>query len=522
VKIALLAMFVIGFVAGAMAAETEATVTPDKVQDAIPQLEKLITKTLQKTGVPGLAVGVVYKDWVIYLKGFGVREVGKSEAVDPDTVFQLASVSKPIASTVAAVAVGRGLADWDDQIVQHDPEFQMYIPWVTYEITIRDFLCHRSGLPTSSGDLLEDLGGDRQQALFSLRYQRPTTSFRSAYAYSNFGYTEGAIAIAKAAGKSWEDLSAELLYSPLGMTSTSSRFSDYMARTNRAKPHVLVDGKWIAKYQREPDAQAPAGGVSSNVRDLMQWLRLQLSDGKLSDQKIVDSKALAETHRPQIVMRQAEDPARDHPGFYGLGWDISYDDNGLVFWTHSGAFDLGAATNVNLLPSESLGIVILTNTSPIGVPESLTKSFYDLVLTGKVQRDWLVLYAKAFEEIGAPTYGTEVNYTHSREKATPALPAGAYTGTYHNDMYGDLEIAEKDGALTMTLGPKKMVFPLRHFDRDIFTYQPVGENAYGLSGVMFNIGPKQKTSSVTLENLMVTDEGTFSRQGSEERGPRSE
>ena len=93
---------------------------------------------------------------------------------------------------------------------------------------------------------------------------------------------------------------------------------------------------------------------------------------------------------------------------------------------------------------------------------------------------------------------------------------------YHNDMYGDLEIAEKDGTLTMTLGPKKMVFPLQHFDRDIFTYQPVGENAYGLSGVMFNIGPKQKTSSVTLENLMVTDEGTFSRQGSEERGPRSE
>jgi hypothetical protein len=245
----------------------------------------------------------------------------------------------------------------------------------------------------------------------------------------------------------------------------------------------------------------------------MQWVRLQLNDGKLGDQKIADAKALAETHRPQIVMRQAEDPARDRPGFYGLGWDISYDYGGLVFWAHSGAFDLGAATNVNLFPSESLGIVILTNTKPIGVPEALTKSFYDLVLTGKVQRDWLVLYGKGFEEISAPTYGTEVDYTKPPEKLTPALPAAAYTGTYHNDIYGDLEIVEKDGGLTMTLGPKKMVFPLQHFDRDIFTYQPTGENAYGLSGVMFNVGPKQKAIAVTLENLMVTDEGTFSRQG---------
>ncbi|MBV8968733.1 MAG: serine hydrolase [Verrucomicrobia bacterium] len=510
-KIALLVTFIATIAAGAIAAETGTTVTQEKVQNAIPQLEKLIADTMQKTGVPGLAVGIVYKDQIVYLKAFGVREEGKPDPVDPDTVFQLASLSKPIASTVAAIVVGRGLADWDDQIVQHDPGFQMYIPWVTYEITIRDFLCHRSGLPTSSGDLLEDLGGNREQALFSLRYQRPTSSFRSAYAYSNFGYTEGATAIAKAAGKSWEDLSAELLYSPLGMTSTSSRFSDYITRTNRAKPHVLVDGKWVAKYQREPDAQAPAGGVSSNVRDLMQWTRLQLNDGKLGDQKIVDGKALAETHRPQIVMRQAEDPARDRAGFYGLGWDISYDYNGLVFWAHSGAFDLGAATNVNLLPSESLGIVILTNTSPIGVPESLTKSFFDMVLTGKVQRDWLELYGKGFAEITAPNYGTEVDYTHPPEKATPALPAAAYIGTYHNDMYGDLVIAEKDSGLTMTLGPKKMMFPLQHFDRDIFTYQPVGENAYGLSGVMFNLGPKQKATSVMLENLMVTDEGTFSR-----------
>src|SRR5208282_643540 len=145
-----------------------------------------------------------YMDEVIYLKGFGVREVDAPAAVGPDTIFQLASVSKPIAATVVAALVGDGVIGWDDPIVRHDPGFEMYDPWVTRQVTLRDMFAHRSGLPDHAGDLLEDMGWDRDAILYRLRYQKPGSSFRSHYAYTNFGFTEAAVAAAKASGQSWE------------------------------------------------------------------------------------------------------------------------------------------------------------------------------------------------------------------------------------------------------------------------------------------------------------------------------
>ena len=156
----------------------------------------------------------------------------------------------------------------------------MFDPWVTREITIRDFYAHRSGLPQHSGDLLEDLGFTRRDILRRLRYQRPNTSFRSDYAYTNFGMTEAGVAAVKAYGLEWEDASEEKLYKPLGMNSTSSRYADFLARPDKALGHVLINGKWVQKYKRDPDTQSPAGGASSSVNDLAKWMRLQLAEGK--------------------------------------------------------------------------------------------------------------------------------------------------------------------------------------------------------------------------------------------------
>jgi CubicO group peptidase (beta-lactamase class C family) len=127
----------------------------------------------------------------------------------------------------------------------------MHDAWVTKEITIRDLYAHRSGLPDHAGDLLEDLGFTREEILRRLRYQEPDASFRSGYAYTNFGLTEGGVAAAKATGKQWEELSEEKLYVPLGMTSTSSRHADFLARRNRALGHVKIGGQWVQKYQRD-------------------------------------------------------------------------------------------------------------------------------------------------------------------------------------------------------------------------------------------------------------------------------
>lgn len=490
-------------------AQQKPQVTSEQVTHALQEFEKLAQKQIQENALPGLAVAVVFQDKTVYAKGFGVRDTSTKEPIDADTVFQLASVSKSIASTVIAELVGEGKITWDSKLSALDPTFEMFDPWVTREITIRDMYAHRSGLPEHAGDLLEDLGFTRGEILHRLRYQHPASSFRSHYAYTNFGITEGGVAAAKAYDLDWEKASEEKLYRPSGMTLTSSRYADFTARKNKALGHVLVDGKWVQKFKRDADAQSPAGGVSSSVNDVAKWVRLQLANGKFDGKQIVDEKALAETHHPQMLT--GFNPFTGLPSFYGLGWNVSYDDQGRLRLNHSGAFALGAATHVNLAPSEQLGIVVLTNAYPIGMAEALGTTFMDTALYGKPTQDWFAIFKQAFSNPAA--VGTVLGFDYSKPPASPApaLKNGAYVGRYTNDYFGDVSVVEKDGGLAIVEGPKNKTFPMQHYDRDTFTYETADENAVGRSGVTFIVGPDGKAGQVVVENLNVRGEGTFKR-----------
>jgi CubicO group peptidase (beta-lactamase class C family) len=484
-------------------------VTSEQVTHAIQELEKLAQKQINENALPGLAIAVVFQDRVVYAKGFGVRDVNTKERIDADTVFQLASLSKSIGSTVVADLVGEGKITWDSKLSVLDPMFEMFDPWVTREITIRDMYAHRSGLPAHAGDLLEDLGFPRAEILYRLRYQPPASSFRSRYAYTNFGITEGGIAAAKAYGLDWEKASEEKLYRPLGMTSTSSRYADFMACKNKALGHVLVDGKWVQKFKRDPDAQSPAGGVSSSVNDVAKWMRLQLANGKFDGKQVVDEKALVETHHPNMLTGFS--PFTGLPGFYGLGWNVSYDEQGRLRLSHSGAFALGAATQVNLVPAEQLGVVVLTNAYPIGMAEALGTTFVDTALYGKPTQDWFAIFKKAFSDPAA--VGTVLGFDYSKPPTSPvpALTNSGYLGKYTNDFFGEISILEKNGELAIVEGPQNKTFPMQHYDRDTFTYETAGENAVGRSGITFTIGPDGKANQVVVENLNVHGEGTFKR-----------
>jgi CubicO group peptidase (beta-lactamase class C family) len=490
-------------------AQEKSHVTLQQVTHAVQELEKLAQKQIQEHALPGLAIAVVFQDKVVYAKGFGVRDTNKKQPIDADTVFQLASISKSVGSTVVAELVGEGKITWDSKLSALDPTFEMFDPWVTREITIRDMYAHRSGLPEHAGDLLEDLGFTRAEILHRLRYQRPASSFRSHYAYTNFGITEGGVAAAKAYGLDWEKASEEKLYRPLGMTSTSSRFADFIARSNKALGHVLVDSKWVQKFERDPDAQSPAGGVSSSVNDVAKWLRLQLANGNFDGKKVIDEKALLETRHPQILTGFS--PFTGLPSFYGLGWNVNYDEQGRLHLNHSGAFALGAATHVNLVPSEQLGIVVLTNAYPIGMAEALGTTFLDTTLYGKPTKDWFAIFKQAFSNPAA--VGTVLGFDYSKPPASPApaLKNGAYVGRYANDFFGEISIVEKDRRLAIAEGPKNETFPMQHYDRDTFTYETEGENAVGRSGITFTIGPDGKAAQVVVENLNVRGEGTFKR-----------
>src|SRR5262249_9809685 len=236
----------------------------------------------------------------------------------------------------------------------------------------------------------------------------------------NVAFTEAAVAAARAAGKTWEDLAAERLFRRLGMDRTSFRHSDYAAAANRAKLHARIGGRWVAKFDRQPDAQAPAGGASPPARVLAGWMRLLLAGGHFDGKPVIAPDALDETQRPQVISSRAKRPI-DRTGFYGLGWNVGHDPAGRLTLNHSGAFDLGAATFVALVPGEGLGIVVLTNGAPIGVPEAVALSFLDLVHDGKLGRDWFATMTPAFAELARPRYGTRGGYQEEPAGKPPPL-----------------------------------------------------------------------------------------------------
>lgn len=491
-------------------AQTPPTIAAPAVADAVAKVQALARQAIAARAVPGLAIAVVFDDKLVWSGGFGVRDVASGAPVDADTVFQLASLSKPLASTVVAELVGEGRIGWDAKIADLDPAFRMADPWVTAHVTLADLFSHRSGLPDHAGDLLEDLGFSRAEVLRRLRYQTGGGAFRASYAYTNFGLTEAGVAAAGAYGETWEDAAQTRLFAPLGMTSTSYRYADFLARPDRALGHVKAGERWVAQFRRDPDPEAPAGGASSSANDMARWMRLQLAGGAFEGRRIVDAAALEETRLPQV--RTGANHLTGAPTFYGLGWNVSYDAQGRLRLSHSGAFALGAATAVALVPAEHLGIVVLTNAAPVGVAEGLTFAFIDQALYGRQTQDWLTLMTKVFADPAALGLTPGFDYAKPPPARSPPLADAAYAGDYANPYFGDLQIAARGGALAMILGPGRTVFPLTPYDRDTFTYETVGENAVGRSGVTFTVGPAGKAARVIVENLNIHDDGVFARQ----------
>lgn len=209
---------------------------------------------------------------------------------------------------------------------------------------------------------------------------------------------------------------------------------------------------------------------------MSRWLRLQLADGTLDGKRIIPAATLARTHVPQIVSQPPTSPT-GRAGFYGLGWNVSYDDSGKLRLSHSGAFELGTNANVTMLPLEKLGIVVLTNGAPVGLADAVALDFFDVAQHGKATTDWLPLlasvYAKEVDGARSPT-----DYAHPPASAKPAKDSAAYTGTYDNPYYGKATVtADNKGALTLALGPKPMLFPLTHYDGDTFSFETTGEMA---------------------------------------------
>jgi CubicO group peptidase (beta-lactamase class C family) len=442
----------------------------EQVDKAIAELDDIVAGLMQRTGVPGMAVAVVRGGRTVYAKGFGTRELGTNAPVDADTVFQLASVSKPIGATVVAAQVGLGRVQWDTRLRSLLPWFALSSPQASDAVTIADMYAHRSGLPEHAGDRLEDMGYDRRGVLERLRHY-PLMPLREHYDYTNFGMTAAAEAVSVAANTDWASLSETALYQPLGMTRTTSRYAEFLGQPNRARGHVKYTGSWqVSAIPRDPDAQSPAGGVSSSVGDVAKWMALVMGRGVYEGRRIVDEAAMEACVTRQ--MRSGGGP----DDYYGFGFIVAVTPRGRTVFTHSGGFALGAGTTFRIVPSAGVGIVALTNGYPVGVAEAASLAFVDIVETGAVQRDWLAVVEPSFEELLRPE-GSLVGVPRPANPAAPSRPLADFAGVYANALHGPATIALEDGSLVLTIGPAPLRLPLSHWDGDVFTFTLVNENA---------------------------------------------
>jgi CubicO group peptidase (beta-lactamase class C family) len=508
----LLAMTVIP-AANAQSSDADAEAGADagkaRIQAAVDRLDALAERTLADFRLPGLAIAVVHEGKTVFAKGYGLRELGKPGKVDADTVFQIASLSKSLAASVVAQQVGEGVVTWDTPVSRHLPWFTLSDAWVGSHVTIGDLFAHRSGLPDHAGDDLELLGFSRREILERLA-QLPLKAYRDNYAYTNFGLTTAAVAVAAAAGTDWESLSEQAIYAPLGMTRTSSRFDDYQARDNRASGHVYTDGAFRDLQRRQPDAQSPAGGVSSTAHDMARWLTMMLANGQYEGKTVIKDTALLPALSPQVVSRRSE-TADSLPSFYGFGVGVGVSADASIMLSHSGMFVLGTGTNYMMSPAHDLGIVVLSNGAGVGAVEAVSAEFMDLAINGEVTRDWAGGYRGLFEAqaLNAPA-GSTVGQTPPTD-AEASAPLSDLVGQYASAYFGEAQVDLVEDALVLTLGPSGQTFDLTHWSGNTFVFPVFNEERpYGSrSTVTFDLA--DKPASMQVEFLNDTGLGTFIR-----------
>lgn len=470
---------------------------PDMSQ-VLPRWRQLVKEAVARSGVPGCAVAVVYQGQVVMLEGFGVGDLEHPAPVDGDTVFRLASCSKPVATTTVAALVGEGKVSWDTPIHELDPGFALNDPWVTAHVTVRDLCSHRSGLPGQAGNELEELGWDQAHVLHALRDIPLDNRFRASYSYSNFGITAGVEAATQ--GK-FPELVVEKVFVPLGMTRSRSRFADFEKLSNTAQEHILENGKAVRRFNRMPDVQAPAGGIYSSARDLTRFVMLHLGEGTVDGQTIVAQDALVATHQP--VMLTGFNPATFSSGFYGLGWAVSYDQYGMTEVKHSGAFSTGSRSQILLIPQAKLGVVVLCNAFPSGLPEALSQALVDLTFGGQADLESVLKMNDTVGQGMAGMVDQGLSLSQRPSQPLPPGPPSRYDGTFANDYFGPARVEN----MQLSLGPDfKLKAPLQPWDGDTFFYQLELSDGPLVTLVRF------EGDGFTLENLNDFKTGHFQRQ----------
>ncbi|WP_332698071.1 serine hydrolase domain-containing protein [Bosea sp. (in: a-proteobacteria)] len=427
------------------------------IEALLPEFEKQVAAGLKAFSVPGVAVGIVHDDKLIYAKGFGVRAQGKPEAVTAETLFQVGSTTKAFLSVTLAQAVDAGRLGWNDPVIDHHPAFQLSDPWITRDFRVLDLAAQRSGLTPYVNDGLTFLGFDKETMIRSLRVAPQLGAFRSDFRYLNIPHVVGGEIVAKANGTpSWFASLKRSVLDPLGMAATTGTAEAIEKAADHAMGHRLDAAPVAVPFHPAfPYALGPAGALNSNVPDMAKWLRLQLGRGIFDGKVVVSEENLDVTWTPRVAMNERT--------AYAVGWVVSATPRGRIIWHNGGTSGFGA--HAGFLPDAKTGIVILTNLENGGMPDALAMWFYDRVL-GNPAVDNIALGAAASKAKREAALKEAAGFVAGPLPANAAALAGAYV----SPILGDATVALVDGKLQMTLEKTEAVGLLEASRDDPFLF----------------------------------------------------
>lgn len=430
--------------------------------------DRYVAKAAQDWKVPGLAIAVVSGDSLVFAKGYGVAELGKPAPATEHTRFAIGSTTKAMTTAALAMLVDEGKLRWDDKVIDILPDFRLYDPWVTREITVRDLLTHRSGLPNT--DVLWAVRENQYtpaEMMRRLRYVRPNSSFRSQWLYQNVVYGIGGLIVERVSGMPWETFIRTRIFAPLGMRESETLVKDIVGKPDVATPHDLVRDTVRVVPIRSTDAVASAGSVYSSVSDMSRWMRFMLDSGRVGTQRLIKPETFREIVAPQIRAPESEYPALElaQPHFfsYALGWFVQ-DYHGKTVWMHTGSID-GMVAIIGLLPEQNVGVYVLGNLDHAELRHALMYEVFDMYGAGP-KRDWSAdlraLFAKRREAVAAAPRATDTR---------PSLSLDRYVGTYADSAFGAIEVTLANGALRGRY-EKADLGTLEHVQYDTFRSRP--------------------------------------------------
>lgn len=479
---------------------TQAQVAPP------PDFDAYVHSVMERFEVPGLSVAIVKDGQIVLAKGYGVRALGSSDRVDAETLFGIASNTKVFTATALGILVEEGKLEWDAPVVRYLPAFQMYDPWVTRHITVRDLLVHRSGLGLGAGDLMFWPPTDftRPELVERLRYIPPATSFRSAYAYDNVLYPVAGEVIAEVTGMSWEDFVASRILGPVGMTRSDVRLSHPDSVPNAAMTHARIDGVVQAVTPYQGDAVNPAGGIFSTAGDMARWVMVQLDSGRVADGgRVFGPSVTRELWKPVTPQQFGNPPEELAPlrhdfQFYALGLGVR-DYRGRRMLTHTGGLP-GYLSQVAFIPDQKLGVVVLTNQESGEAFNSITYHVLDHYL-GAPAWDWLAGFGTIRERNDASLAAFEAQAAAERnETSTPALPLDGYAGTFRDAWYGDIDIAQEgDGLVIRFSRSPDLVGDMVHWQYDSFLVQWRKRELRADAFITFTLTPEGDIDFATMK-----------------------